>query len=90
MRAHDPGGRGREVEVGYLFVRKFWGRGLDTEAAGASRDFGFRRLGLERLVSLINPENAPLRGVAERIGMQLEKEIEWRGRPTCVYSISRL
>ena len=84
----EVGGR-REVEVGYLFVRGFWGRGLATEAARASRDFGFGRLGLERLVSLINPENAPSRRVAERIGMRLDKEIEWHGRPTCVYSIAR-
>ena len=80
----------KEIEVGYLFVRRFWGRGMATEAARASRDFGFGRLGLGRLVSLKNPQNTPSRKVAERIGMRLEKELEWRGRPTCVYSIARL
>lgn len=79
----------REVEVGYLFVREFWGRGLATEAARASRDSGFEQLGRRRLVSLINPQNIPSRRVAERIGMGLEKEIEWRGRSTCVYSVAR-
>ena len=79
----------REVEVGYLFVREFWGRGLATEAARASRDWGFEQLGRRRFVSLINPQNTPSRRVAERIGMGLEKEIEWGGRSTCVYSVAR-
>lgn len=79
----------REVEVGYLFVREFWGRGLATEAARASRDWGFEQLGRRRLVALINPQNTPSRRVAERIGMGREKEIEWRGRSTCVYSVAR-
>ena len=79
----------REVEVGYLFVREFWGRGLATEAARASRDWGFEQLGRRRFVSLINPQNTPSRRVAEGIGMGLEKEIEWRGRSTRVYSVAR-
>jgi RimJ/RimL family protein N-acetyltransferase len=86
--AQEVEGR-QEIEVGYLFVRKHWRRGLATEAARASRDWGFERLGRRRLVSLINPSNAPSRRVAERIGMTLEKELVWRGRPTCVYSIAR-
>ena len=40
-----------EVEIGYLFLRQFWGRGLATEAARAARDHGFNTLGYERLVS---------------------------------------
>jgi RimJ/RimL family protein N-acetyltransferase len=50
-----------ELEVGYLFVREFWGRGLATEAARACHEFVFRRLGRERLVSLISPQNLPSR-----------------------------
>ena len=40
-------------------------------------------------MSLINPQNIPSRRVAERIGMGLEKEIEWPRRSTCVYSVAR-
>jgi RimJ/RimL family protein N-acetyltransferase len=88
LMAQEVEGR-REVEVGYLFVRKLWGRGLATEAARASRDWGFEQLGRRRLVSLINPSNVPSRRVAEKIGMTLEKEFEWHGRPTYVYSVTR-
>jgi RimJ/RimL family protein N-acetyltransferase len=77
-----------EVEIGYLFLRKFWGRGLATEAASAARDHGFG-LGYERLVSLIDPRNRPSRRVAERVGLTLEKEIWKWNKKICVYAISR-
>jgi RimJ/RimL family protein N-acetyltransferase len=32
-----------EVEVGYFFLRKYWGQGLATEAARASRDYGINQ-----------------------------------------------
>jgi [ribosomal protein S5]-alanine N-acetyltransferase len=78
-----------EVEIGYLFLREFWGRGLATEAARAARDHGFHALGYERLVSLIDPGNLPSRRVAERVGLKLEKEVWKRNKNICVYAISK-
>jgi RimJ/RimL family protein N-acetyltransferase len=68
-----------EIEIGYLFLRKYWGQGLATEAAEACRDFavnyvGPNRLGYTRLISLIDPRNLASKRVAEKIGMALEKE----------------
>jgi ribosomal-protein-alanine N-acetyltransferase len=84
--AQEIDGR-REVEIGYLFVRKLWGRGLATEAARASRDYGIRELGQRRLISLIDPRNVASRRVAEKVGMRLEKEIEKWGKQICLYSV---
>jgi [ribosomal protein S5]-alanine N-acetyltransferase len=78
-----------EVEIGYLFLREFWGRGLATEAARAARDHGFHALGYERLVSLIDPGNLPSRRVAERVGLTLEKEVWKWNKNICVYAISK-
>ena len=78
-----------EVEIGYLFLRRFWGRGLATEAARAARDHGFHALGHERLVSLIDPGNLASRRVAEKVGLTMEREVEkWRKR-ICVYAIRK-
>jgi ribosomal-protein-alanine N-acetyltransferase len=79
-----------EVEIGYLFVRKFWGRGLATEAARACRDYGFGTLGYDRLVSLIDPSNLASRRVAEKVGMRLEKHTHKWGKKICVYAIEEL
>ena len=79
----------RLYEIGYHLRRDFWGQGLATEAAIACRDWAFTHLKGDRLISLIRPENLPSRGVAERTGMTMWKEVNWRGLPHCVYSIER-
>ena len=76
-------------EIGYHLRRDFWGQGLATEAAIACRDWGFAHLKTERVISLIRPENLPSRRVAERMGMILWKEVNWRGLTHCVYSIEK-
>jgi RimJ/RimL family protein N-acetyltransferase len=76
----------QEVEIGYLFLRRFWGRGLATEAARAARDHGFAR-GYRRLVSLIDPKNLASRRVAEKSGLTLEKEVWKWNKKVCVYAI---
>ena len=79
-----------EIEIGYHVRHDLWGRGLAPEAAGACRDYGFERLGAERLISLIRPENSPSRRVAEKVGLSLWKEVMWRDLPHCVYMIRRM
>jgi ribosomal-protein-alanine N-acetyltransferase len=76
-------------EIGYHLRRDFWGQGLATEAAIACRDWAFAHLKADRLISLIRPENLPSCRVAERTGMTVWKEGNWRGLPHCVYSIER-
>jgi ribosomal-protein-alanine N-acetyltransferase len=78
-----------EIEIGYHVRRDLWGQGLATEAARACRDLGFARLPAERLISLIRPENLPSRRVAEKNGMTVWKELNWRGLPHLVYAIRR-
>jgi RimJ/RimL family protein N-acetyltransferase len=79
----------RLYEIGYHLRRDFWGQGLATEAAIACRDWAFARLKADRLISLIRPENLPSCRVAERTGMTVWKEANWRGLPHYVYSLER-
>jgi RimJ/RimL family protein N-acetyltransferase len=58
------------VEVGWRLHPAWWGRGLATEAARASMDFGFERLELRSIVSIIDPGNAASLRVAEKLGMR--------------------
>lgn len=62
-----------EVEVAYLIDPAQWGRGLATEAARAIRDHAHHKLGLPRLIALIDAENVASRRVAEKIGLAFEK-----------------
>jgi ribosomal-protein-alanine N-acetyltransferase len=78
-----------EVEIGYHVRRDLWRQGFASEAAEGCRDYGFARLSVDRLISLIRPENLPSRRVAEKNGMKLWKEVLWHDLPHCVYIIRR-
>jgi len=79
-----------EVEVAYTIERNYWRQGLATEAAQAILNYGFEKLNLLRLVSLIEPENIASQRVAEKIGMRFEKRVdEDEYGPFFIYSIER-
>jgi RimJ/RimL family protein N-acetyltransferase len=78
-----------EIEIGYHVRRDLWGQGLATEAARACRDYGFARLPVERLISLIRPENLSSRRVAEKNGMTIWKEVTRQNLQHLVYAIRR-
>ena len=55
------------------------------------RDHAFGTLGLARLISLIDPENAASIRVAQKVGMRYEREVMMPGydHPDRVYAIER-
>jgi RimJ/RimL family protein N-acetyltransferase len=79
----------REPEIGWLVRRRFWRRGIATEAGAAVRDLAFDKLGMDRVVSLIRPVNEPSRGVARKIGMSPEREVTFHDYHHLVYAVRR-
>jgi [ribosomal protein S5]-alanine N-acetyltransferase len=77
-----------EVEVGYLLARPYWGQGLATEAARSVRDYAFNRLGFERLIAIICPENIASQRVALKLGMRCEHEAKMKERAVQIFSMS--
>ena len=78
-----------EIEVAYHVRRDHWGQSFATEAARASRDYGFAHLSVDRLVSIIRPENLASRRVAEKNGLAIWKEVARVNLLHLVYSIRR-
>jgi RimJ/RimL family protein N-acetyltransferase len=60
------------VEIGWRLARRFWGRGLASEAAAAALEFGFSARGLQEIVSFTAVGNRRSRAVMERLGMRRE------------------
>jgi RimJ/RimL family protein N-acetyltransferase len=58
------------VEIGWRLAAAHWGKGYATEAALASLQIGFERLGLLEIVSFTAVQNQRSRAVMERIGMR--------------------
>jgi RimJ/RimL family protein N-acetyltransferase len=63
------------VEVGWRLRREAWGAGYATEGARAALNEGFGTLGLEEIVSFVDPENERSLAVTRRLGMRVEREV---------------
>ena len=55
-------------ELGWALMRTHWGHGYATEAAAAIRDWAREYRHIDRLVSLIAPDNVRSQRVAKRLG----------------------
>ena len=77
-----------EIELGYRLAKKYWARGLATEAGRAARNVAIDQLGIERLISLIDPDNRRSIRVAEKLGMVYTDDVMLPGysHPDRVYS----
>ncbi|NNK80000.1 MAG: GNAT family N-acetyltransferase [Flavobacteriales bacterium] len=62
-----------EVDLGYRFMSNYWGMGIATEAGKACIEFGFKELGLERIIAMLLIENQSSIRVLEKLGFQFEK-----------------
>ena len=71
---------GDELELGWLLLAAFHGRGYATEAATA-----VRQLVPGRVISLIRVENQASMNVARKLGMRLDRNIDFAGFATHVY-----
>lgn len=64
-----------EIELTYVLETKAWGKGYATEIGHAIQCLALETMGIERLIALIEPENAASERVALKLGMTMEKEI---------------
>lgn len=93
--ADDPGSPIEgEYEVGWRLREDSWGKGYAKEAAIASLDHAFDRLGAERVVALTVEGNSPSWGLMLRLGMTRRPDLDydtawWAEGPVVVYEIRR-
>ena len=83
-----------EIEIGWRLREDAWGQGYAKEAAAASLDFAFDRLGAQRVVALTVDGNAASWGLMKRLGMTRRPELdytgpEWAEGTVIVYLIER-
>jgi len=65
-----------EVDLGYRFMKKFWGKGYATEAASACIEYGFNKLKLPSIIGRALPGNLASIKVLEKCGMKyLHEEV---------------
>ena len=72
----------------YAFHRRFWGKGLATEAASAVIDCAFRKLGLKRIVSFVEKPNEASHHVTRKLGFSFERITQTSKGALYVYTLS--
>jgi RimJ/RimL family protein N-acetyltransferase len=70
----------RKAEVGYWLRRRFWGRGLGTEALLLVCRFGFGKMSLRRIEAKVLAGNLRSRRLLEKVGFRLEGQSRLSGR----------
>jgi [ribosomal protein S5]-alanine N-acetyltransferase len=78
-----------EIDLGYRFFEKQWGKGYATESAKAVLDYGFRVLDLNEIVARAAIENTNSHKVLKKLGLQFEKEGEEHGDKIFKYRLTR-
>ncbi|GAB2799699.1 GNAT family N-acetyltransferase [Rhabdobacter roseus] len=78
-----------ELEVGYHVFRKYWGQGYAPEAARLFIDLAFSRYLADSVISIIDVRNVNSQRVAEKNGLQREKQTRWSDLDVYIYRIER-
>jgi RimJ/RimL family protein N-acetyltransferase len=65
-----------DVDIGFAFLQKFWGRGYAYESASAVMAYGKRTLGLTRLAAITSSDNHVSAGLLEKLGFHFERMIK--------------
>ena len=64
-----------DVDVGYALLPEFCGQGYAAEATVAALAHARDALGLDRVVAVVNPENARSLGLLEKLGFRYERMV---------------
>ncbi len=62
-----------EIDLGFAFLSKFWGRGFAFEAARAVMEYGRHALGILRLLAVTSQDNHVSARLLEKLGFRFER-----------------
>jgi [ribosomal protein S5]-alanine N-acetyltransferase len=78
-----------EIDLGYRFFEKEWGKGFATEAAKACLQFGFEERNLQKIIGRAYIDNIASQIVLQKVGLQYEKDMVEDGVVIKVYAIHK-
>ena len=78
-----------EYDIGFRFFKDYWNRGFATETAIRCLDFGFRELGIAKIVGRAMKENISSIKVLEKIGMTFRESFDFNGHEGMIYELTK-
>ncbi|MEL6972223.1 MAG: GNAT family N-acetyltransferase [Bacteroidota bacterium] len=76
-------------DLGYRFRREYWGKGIASETARASLDYGFKVMQLEQICAAAHIENIGSNRVLQKMGMRQGELFHFEGMPHNWYLLDR-
>jgi ribosomal-protein-alanine N-acetyltransferase len=77
----------QDVDLGFAFLSRVWGRGYAYESATAVLSHA-KTLGLDRIVAITLPTNAPASELLQKLGFTFERMITAKTEELMLYSIA--
>ena len=65
-----------DVDIGFAFLPKFWGKGYAYESASAVMAYGKGSFGLNRIVAITTPDNYDSAKLLEKLGFNFERMVK--------------
>lgn len=82
-------GRNNYYDIGYRFIKRYWGRGYATETALASVRYAWDVLKVDEVFAIADVSNTASRRVLEKAGMQQNGAFEYDGAQHAWYELRR-
>jgi RimJ/RimL family protein N-acetyltransferase len=68
-----------DADIGFAFFPRFWGRGYAQEAALAVLSYGRTKLGLKRILAIVNPDNHSSIKLLEKMDFKFQRMVRMPG-----------
>ena len=79
----------KEHEIAYSIIPKYWNNGYATEIAQTIKHYCFKNIYTDRFISIIHVDNIASAKVAQKNGMHVLFNTEFRGMNVDVYGINK-
>ncbi|WP_207423906.1 GNAT family N-acetyltransferase [Desertivirga brevis] len=66
-------------DLGYRFIKKYWGNGYATETAYAALSYAFHRLSLTEVFAITDIRNYSSKRVLEKVGFKIIETFNYQG-----------
>lgn len=82
-------GRTGYYDLGYRFIKKFWGKGYASETAFASLNHGFKTLNFNEIVGIADVAHKVSNAILKKIGLVKRNDFIYEGTLHNFYSLTK-
>jgi RimJ/RimL family protein N-acetyltransferase len=77
-----------DADIGYAFLPAYWRKGYAFESTSAVKQYGLSQLGQQRILAIVNAENASSIKVLEKLGLRFDRMVRMAddAPEICLYS----